>query len=255
MARFLRLTLPALAVGGVLFGTSSPALAAQGDWKLGSPIFTPKSGGTSTLLMTNLQPFSRPMQMRRYDAVGTLLTTQTVTIGANGSLQAGPAAHSGAPMHVELWTEHPGLRAQISYTDPSDNSRVIPPADMELVGPAYATAAALSSGFSDLGGSINALGDPLALLQTDVTAVRSSVDAVGAQVFAAHTKLDSAHAKLDSTGTKLDTLQAEVARGNQPTTVVPDPRIGALQTSVGALRKQVKGLRGLLKKALSRRGP
>lgn len=70
------------------------------------------------------------MLLRRYDAVGSLLTTQAVTIGAHGSLQASPAAHSGAPLHVEVWSPKPGITMRVTYTDSSSVTQVIPPADM-----------------------------------------------------------------------------------------------------------------------------
>ena len=70
------------------------------------------------------------MLLRRYDAVGTLLTSQTITIGAHGSLQASPAAHSGAPLHVEIWSPSPYVTMRITYTDNASVTQVIPPGDM-----------------------------------------------------------------------------------------------------------------------------
>jgi hypothetical protein len=243
----------------------SPASAAQGDWKLGSPIFTPKSGSSFTTLFTNFQPFSRQMLLRRYDAVGTLLTSQAITIGANGSLQASPSAHSGAPLHVEIWTEHPGLRMLITYTDSSDVARRIEPGDMELVGPAYATAAGVSGELAEVNSNISALTSPIQTLQTGVSSVQTDLDAVATDVTAVKGVVAGTPAALTTigdglTGThaKLDKIQSDLTatstRLGQPVVTTPDPRIGRLQKNVAGLRKQVRGLRKLLKQALARRG-
>lgn len=111
-----------------------PAANALGDatrpYVLSSPIFTPKSGTSFTTLFTSIEDVSMSMLLRRYDAVGTLLTSQAITIGAHGSLQASPAAHSGAPLHVEIWTPRPNITMRITYTDSSDITRIIEWGDM-----------------------------------------------------------------------------------------------------------------------------
>ncbi|HWL34993.1 MAG TPA: hypothetical protein VNQ77_02250 [Frankiaceae bacterium] len=103
---------------------------ATRPYVLSSPIFTPKSATSFTTLFTSIEDVSMSMLLRRYDAVGTLLTSQAITIGAHGSLQASPAAHSGAPLHVEIWMPRPNLSMRITYTDSSDVSRVIETGDM-----------------------------------------------------------------------------------------------------------------------------
>lgn len=103
---------------------------ATRPYVLSSPIFTPKTGTSFTTLFTNIEDVSMSMLLRRYDAVGTLLTSQAITIGAHGSLQASPAAHSGAPLHVEIWTPRPHVTMLITYTDSSDVARRIEPGDM-----------------------------------------------------------------------------------------------------------------------------
>jgi len=97
---------------------------------LSSPIFSPKSSTSFTTLFTSIEDVSMSMLLRRYDAVGTLLTSQAITIGAHGSLQASPAAHSGAPLHVEIWAPRPHITMRITYTDGADVARIIEWGDM-----------------------------------------------------------------------------------------------------------------------------
>lgn len=118
---------------GPLRGTETPSDAlgdATRPYVLSSPIFTPKTGTSFTTLFTSIEDTSMSMLLRRYDAVGTLLTSQAITIGAHGSLQASPAAHSGAPLHVEIWAPKPGIHMRLTYTNSSDATVVIEPGDM-----------------------------------------------------------------------------------------------------------------------------
>lgn len=117
-------------VGPGLSGRSEAVGDATRPYVLSSPIFTPKNATSFTTLFTNIEDVSMSMLLRRYDAVGTLLTSQAITIGAHGSLQASPAAHSGAPLHVEIWTPRPLISMLITYTDSSDVARRIEPGDM-----------------------------------------------------------------------------------------------------------------------------
>lgn len=117
-------------VGPGVTGRSEAVGDATRPYVLSSPIFTPKSSTSFTTLFTNIEDVSMSMLLRRYDAVGTLLTSQAITIGAHGSLQASPAAHSGAPLHVEIWAPRPLFTMLITYTDSSDVSRRIEPGDM-----------------------------------------------------------------------------------------------------------------------------
>lgn len=122
----------ALVVPGRLPGRQAEAVPgdATRPYVLSSPIFTPKSATSFTTLFTNIDDRSLSMLLRRYDAVGTLLTSQAISIGAHGSLQANPAAHSGAPLHVEIWSPSPYITMQVTYTDSASVVRVIPPSDM-----------------------------------------------------------------------------------------------------------------------------
>jgi hypothetical protein len=111
-----------------------PAAANVGErthkYVLSSPVFSPKTGTSFTTLFTSAEDVSMSMLLRRYDAVGTLLTSQSITIGAHGTLQASPAAHSGAPLHVEIWAPKGTFTMQITYTDSASATQRIPPADM-----------------------------------------------------------------------------------------------------------------------------
>lgn len=118
---------------GPLRGSDAPSEAlgdATRPYVLSSPIFTPKSSTSFTTLFTSVEDVSMSMLLRRYDAIGTLLTSQAITIGAHGSLQASPAAHSGAPLHVEIWAPRPGIHMRVTYTNSSDATVVIEPGDM-----------------------------------------------------------------------------------------------------------------------------
>lgn len=112
-------------------GRQAEALGdATRPYVLSSPVFTPKASTQFTTLFTSIEDTSMSMLLRRYDAVGTLLTSQAITIGAHGSLQASPAAHNGAPLHVEVWAPKPHLTMLITYTDSSDITRRIEHGDM-----------------------------------------------------------------------------------------------------------------------------
>jgi serine protease len=116
--------------GHGLSGRSEALGDATHPYVLSSPIFSPKTGTSFTTLFTSIEDTSMSMLLRRYDAVGTLLTSQSITIGAHGSLQASPAAHSGAPLHVEIWAPKPGVGMLVTYTDSGDVARRIEPGDM-----------------------------------------------------------------------------------------------------------------------------
>ncbi len=113
-----------------LSGRSDALGDATRPFVLASPIFSPKTGTSFTTLFTSYEDTSMSMLLRRYDAVGTLLTSQAIAIGAHGSLQASPAAHSGAPLHVEIWAPKPHVEMLITYTDSGDVARRIEWGDM-----------------------------------------------------------------------------------------------------------------------------
>jgi hypothetical protein len=170
----LAITFAMLAVG-----TVAPAAAGAATWTYVSQIFTPKTGTSFTTLFTSASSSSQPMSFKRFDAVGTLLTTQTLTIGAHGSLQASPAAHSGAPLHVEFTADSPALMMKITYSDSSDVVRTIPVDETRVLGPDAATSQEVSSGFGQLGNLVDGLRAPIDGLRTPIDAVGASVASVG----------------------------------------------------------------------------
>ena len=197
-----------------------PAHATQGDWRIGVPVFSPKSGTSFTMLFSHFEPTSQQFLVRRYDAVGNLLTSQSLTIGANGTLQASPAANFGAPLTVQVWTEHPGLAVKVTYTDPGDVVRTIEPGDMRLLGPTAATEA----GLGDVSAKVDTVNTAVGGLGTSLSNLASSVSGVDTKVVA----LD---AKASATTTTLATLQG---------------RLATLQRSVTGLRAYVTAMRSTL---------
>jgi hypothetical protein len=191
------------------------AQAGPNPYHYVSPIFSPKTATSFTLLMTSGDDASQPMLLRRYDAVGTLLSSQTVTIGAHGSLQASPAAHSGAPLHVELWSESPAILARITYTDSADVTQRITEGEWGLVGPENGVPAA-------------------------VAALQGTASSVEGTVFDVRTSVGGLTTKLDAVATDVTALRGQPA----PT---PDARVAALQTQVTGLKKDVSTLRSELR--------
>src|SRR5688500_15636938 len=67
---------------------------------LSTPLFTPKSGTNSTLTFASMNDTSVVLNLRRYNAVGGLLSSTNVTLGAKSSIIAFAGANSGAQMHI-----------------------------------------------------------------------------------------------------------------------------------------------------------
>ena len=182
------------------------------------------------------------MLMRRYDAVGTLLTSQAITIGAKGSLQASLAAHSGAPLHVELWTAVPGITALVTYTDASDVARRIEPGDMLKTGPTDATVASVA-------GDVTALSGTVGNVASDLTALKPPIDAMT-------NNISSLQSVLGGVDTKIGALDGKVSALSPATTESVtglDARVVTLQRDVTRLRAGMRSLRRLVKRALARR--
>ena len=198
----------------VVVALPSAAVGQFGDrpYRYISPIFTPKTGTNFTMLWTSGDEASQSMLLRRYDAVGTLLTSQTVTIGAKGSLQASPAAHSGAPLHVEVWSESPAIICRITYTDAGDVVRTILPDEWKLVGPEAGVPLAVH----DLQGTASTIQGSVSAVQTSLGGLAPKVDAIAADVSALKAK-------------------------------PPDPRVAGLQTQVSKLTRNVSSLRAELR--------
>jgi hypothetical protein len=202
-----------------------PAVAAaQGEtrpYHLVSPIFSPKTATSSTVLMTSGDDASQSMLLRRYDAVGTLLTSQAVTIGAHGSLQASPAAHSGAPLHIELWSASPAIMARVTYTDSSDVVQRILESEWLHVGPERDVPAAVSA------------------LQGAVAGVQGTANTIQGTVFDVRTVVGAITPKLDTVATDVSALRGAPAPA-------ADARVSTLQRDVTRLRTELRSLRRIL---------
>jgi len=227
------------------FVSMSGSAAAVGDathpYVLGTPIFTPKTSTSFTLLMTSYEDVSQSMLLRRYDAVGSLLTSQAITIGAHGSLQASPAAHSGAPLHVELWSPRPWVTARVSYTDSGDVSRSITEDQMMHAGPAQATAAGVDALSADVG----ALGSPIDSLVSGVSSLQTTLAGVDTKVAGVDTKVGVIDSKVVALDGKVGTPA--------PTDVSAlTAKVDKLTSDLAKTRKSIRSLRALLKKALKK---
>ena len=190
-------------------------------YHLVSPIFSPKTSTSFTVLMTSGDDASQSMLLRRYDAVGSLLTSQAVTIGAHGSLQASPAAHSGAPLHIELWSESPAIMARITYTDSSDVTQQLLEERWLHVGPERDVPAGVSA------------------LQGTAASIEGKVDGVQGTVFDVRTSVGALTPKLDAVAADVTALRGVPG----PT---PDARVTTLQTDVKRLRSELRSLRRIL---------
>lgn len=85
---------------------------------LSTPLFTPKDGSNSTLVFASMEDSSVVLNLRRYNAVGGLLSSTNVTLGAKSSIIAFAGANSGAQMHIEIWSPTPFFTMEVTYTDP-----------------------------------------------------------------------------------------------------------------------------------------
>ena len=103
-------------------GASTPSEAigsASKPYVLSTPLFTPKDGSNSTLVFASMEDFSSTVNLRRYNAVGGLLSSTNVTLGAKSSIIAFAGANSGAQMHIEIWSPTPFFTMELTYTNPS----------------------------------------------------------------------------------------------------------------------------------------
>ncbi|HVE68343.1 MAG TPA: hypothetical protein VNB64_07160 [Solirubrobacteraceae bacterium] len=223
----------------VLAACALPAAApAQSDprpYHLVSPIFTPKDATSFTVLMTSGDDASQSMLLRRYDAVGTLLSSQAVTIGAHGSLQASPVAHSGAPLHIELWSPSPAVMARITYTDSSNVTQRILEEQWLRVGPERGLPAAVA-GLQGTAGAIEAKVDGV---QGTANAVQGTTSAIQGTVFDVRTAVGGLAPKLDAVAADVSALRGVPS----PT---PDARVTTLQRDVTRMRNELRSLRRIL---------
>ncbi len=121
------------AYAGPLRGTSTPSEAIGSVAKpfvLSTPLFTPKDGSNSTLVFASMEDVSVVVNLRRYNAVGGLLSSTNVTLGAKSSIIAFAGANSGAQMHIEIWSPTPFFTMELTYTDSGSVVQKIPYGDM-----------------------------------------------------------------------------------------------------------------------------
>lgn len=114
-------------------GTSKPVEAigsVDKPYVLSTPLFTPKDASNSTLVFASMNDASVVVNLRRYNAVGGLLSSTNVTLGAKSSIIAFAGANSGAQMHIEIWSPTPFFTMELTYTDPGSAVQKIHYGDM-----------------------------------------------------------------------------------------------------------------------------
>jgi hypothetical protein len=97
---------------------------------LSTPLFTPKDASNSTLVFASMNDASVVVNLRRYNAVGGLLSSTNVTLGAKSSIIAFAGANSGAQMHIEIWSPTPFFTMELTFTDPGNAVQKIPYGNM-----------------------------------------------------------------------------------------------------------------------------
>ena len=116
--------------GRGLSGRSEAIGSADKPYVLSTPLFTPKDASNSTLVFASMNDASVVVNLRRYNAVGGLLSSTNVTLGAKSSIIAFAGANSGAQMHIEIWSPTPFFTMELTYTDPGSTVQKIPYGDM-----------------------------------------------------------------------------------------------------------------------------
>jgi hypothetical protein len=113
-----------------LSARSSAIGSVDTPYVLSTPLFTPTDGSNSTLVFASMNDSSAVVNLRRYNAVGGLLSSTHVTLGAKSSIIAFAGANSGAQMHIEIWSPTPNFTMELTYTDPGNAVQKIPYGDM-----------------------------------------------------------------------------------------------------------------------------
>ena len=116
--------------GRGLSGRSEAIGSVDKPYVLSTPLFTPKDGSNSTLVFASMNDASAVVNLRRYNAVGGLLSSTNITLGAKSSIIAFAGANSGAQMHIEIWSPTPNFTMELTYTDPGSAVQRIPYGDM-----------------------------------------------------------------------------------------------------------------------------
>jgi hypothetical protein len=215
-----------------------------------TPLFTPKENSNSTLVFASADGESHVVKLRRYNAVGGLMSSTNVTLGGHSSMIAFAGANSGVQMHIEVWSRSPGVMLEVTYTDPGSAVQRIPAGDIRMIGPAEhtlaATAAQTLSAVQALSSPLETLTAKVGSVESDLGGVRSGVDGLGPKVDALGPKIDALQGGVSASDTgatgRLTTLAADNAKLRKS--------VGKLRKGVGRLRKELRALRGLIVKRL-----
>ena len=97
---------------------------------LSTPFYHPKSGTNATLHFTNMDDVALSLNLRRYNAVGGLLSSTIVSVQKKATIIAFAGANSGAQMHVEIWSPSPFFTMELFFTDTASVSQRIPYSEM-----------------------------------------------------------------------------------------------------------------------------
>ena len=114
-------------------GTTRPSEAigdATRPFVLATPFYHPKSGTNATLHFTNMEDTSISLNLRRYNAVGGLLSSTIVSVQKKSTIIAFAGANSGAQMHLEIWSPTPFFTMEMFFTDTASVTQRIPYSEM-----------------------------------------------------------------------------------------------------------------------------
>ena len=164
-----------------------PASAGAAAYTYVSPLYTPKSGSNATLTHNSGDSASQVVTVKRINAIGGLMSSNNITIGAKSSLISFAGANSGAQMHLELESSSPAILTRITFTDPGDAVQTILPNEWRILGPEL-----------ELPAANDTIGDNVAALQGSVGALGPKVD--GAAGTFGTVKTDVAGLKADVAG-------------------------------------------------------
>ena len=184
-----------------------------------SPQFTPKSMTGGFVHITSGDDATQPLDVRRYNHLGQLLSSTTnLTVAPHGRTALSISASGGNQMHVEVWADTPALLTEETYTDIFDVGQRIPAGDWRVVGPTERT---VPGAIASLQGSVTGLEPPLLALGPQINAFQSGVTGL-----------------IGPVNGSVAELRTQVTR---------------LKTQVSRLRKQMSSLRKLIVKRLPAR--
>lgn len=104
--------------------------SATRPYVLASPFYQPKSGTNANLHFTNMDDVTATINLRRYDAVGGILSSTNFNVSPKATIIAFAGANNGAQMHVEAWSNTPFVTMEILFTDAANVSHRIPYSNM-----------------------------------------------------------------------------------------------------------------------------